>query len=190
VAADAATAVAHVAKAAPAAREAAYASARNLVRQSHRRERAALAPLRRLAPRAPEVLAAASARLESSLGAELDALERAYTAITGRKPPNLDLSKEERAMAVTVFVPVADVGTFKDAIEKAKPVETLHAMMRFEALNFADGKRSVWEVYEAVAAEALAAGEWYYGAVSPEDVMETLERAARAGAFTVRAQKP
>ena len=52
--------------------------------------------------------------------------------------------------------------------------------------NFADGRRSALEVYEAVAAEALAAGAWYYGAVQPADVREALERATRAGAFTTR----
>src|SRR6185503_2326310 len=46
---------------------------------------------------------------------------------------------------------------------------TLHPMMRFEVYNFADGKRSAWDVYEAVAAEALSAGAWYYGRVSAPD---------------------
>jgi hypothetical protein len=41
-------------------------------------------------------------------------------------------------------------------------------------------------VYEAVAAEALSAGEWYYGQVRPADVLDALEKAAQAGAFTVR----
>jgi hypothetical protein len=70
-----------------------------------------------------------------------------------------------------------------------KPVEGLHPMMRFEAYNFADGKRNAYEVYQAVAAEALSAGEWYYGIVKPADVLETLERAAKAGAFTVKAER-
>ena len=59
-------------------------------------------------------------------------------------------------------------------------------MMRFEVLNFADGRRSAFEIYEAVAAEALSAGEWYYGRVTPADVLAVLERASTAGAFTVR----
>ena len=42
------------------------------------------------------------------------------------------------------------------------------------------------EVQEAVAAEALAAGKWYYGAPTPADVKEALERARKAGAFSVR----
>ena len=92
-------------------------------------------------------------------------------------------------MAAKVFVPAGDVGAFADAVEKTKPVAGLHAMMRFEALNFADGKRSAYEVYEAVAAEALSAGEWYYGRVKAADVLETLQRAAQAGAFTEKGAK-
>jgi len=40
-----------------------------------------------------------------------------------------------------------------------------------------------------VAGEALAAGEWYYGAVKPADVLEALERGARAGALTLKGAK-
>ena len=84
-------------------------------------------------------------------------------------------------MVGKVFAPVADLGTIEDALKKVKPVEGLHPLMRFEVLNFADGRRNAYEVYEAVAAEALAAGEWYYGKVAPADVLESLERAARGG---------
>jgi hypothetical protein len=62
-------------------------------------------------------------------------------------------------------------------------------MMRFEVYNFADGQRTGLEVYEAVAAEALAAGEWYYGRVRPGDVLEALERAQKAGAFTLEKKR-
>jgi hypothetical protein len=61
--------------------------------------------------------------------------------------------------------------------------------MRFEVTNFADGKRSAWEVYEAVAAEALSAGEWYYGKVTPADVRAVLEAGAKAGAFRVEGRR-
>lgn len=191
VATDTATALAHVAEAAPGGREAAYGAARNLVRESHRKETTALAAFRRLAPRgrAADLVVQATSALEASTARELDALERAYVAITGKNPPNLDLTKEERAMAGKLFVPVADVGAFADALEKTKRVAGLHEMMRFEALNFADGKRNAYEVYEAVAAEALSAGEWYYGKVMPADVLAALEQAAQAGAFTLKAPK-
>jgi hypothetical protein len=74
-----------------------------------------------------------------------------------------------------------------DALGKmARSGTGLHPMLRFEALNFADGRRSAWEVYEAVSAEALSAGEWYYGSVSPADVAAVLEAGAQAGALTLR----
>ena len=188
VAADLATAVAHVAEAAPEARPAAFRLARNLVRQTYRREAGALASVRRLSPRgrAAEYVAQATAQLEEALPRDLRALERAWTALTGQGVPNLAPSSEEQRMAEQVFVPVADIGAAHDAMQKVKPTDGLHAMMRFEVYNFADGRRSAWDVYEAVAAEALSAGEWYYGRVRPADVLDALEKAAAAGAFTVR----
>ena len=59
-------------------------------------------------------------------------------------------------------------------------------MMRFEILNFADGKKNGLDVVEAVAAEAASAGEWYYGKVSAADAKDYLERAVKAGACTVK----
>ncbi|HWW92502.1 MAG TPA: M28 family peptidase [Vicinamibacteria bacterium] len=191
IAADVATALAHIAEAAPGTREAAFRDARSLVRESYRRETLALAAVRRLGPRGrtADYVAQASGQLESALGAEYTGLERAYTAMTGKNPPNVDLNRDERAMAAKVFVPEADLGALEDALQRVKAVEGLHPLMRFEVYNFADGHRNAYEVYEAVAAEALAAGEWYYGSVRAADVMETLERAARAGAFSVKAAK-
>jgi len=188
-AADAATAVAHLAQAAAPDREAAFAAARNLVRHSYAKERAALASIVRMAgsqSRAAGYVAEASARLGDAESADLLALDKAWTAITGGPPPAAPDTKEEREMAGRVYEPLADIGAFETAMEKVKPVEGLHAMMRFETYNFADGRRTALEVYRAVAAEALSAGDWYYGTVAPADVAEALERAARAGAFTLR----
>ena len=65
----------------------------------------------------------------------------------------------------------------------------LHKLMKFEVLNFADGTRTAWEVYEAVAAEALSAGEWYYGKVRPGDALAVLEAAKEVGAFEVKTRQ-
>ena len=69
IAADTATAVAHLARSAPADRAAAWRDAWNLVRQAVAREQGALASLRRLAGRGPasELLQAASRRLDATL---------------------------------------------------------------------------------------------------------------------------
>jgi hypothetical protein len=191
VAADVATAVAHVASAAPAERDRAYRDARNLVHQSHLKEMGALASVRRLAPkgRAADIVSQGSSRLEGSEGDDLDLVEKAYMAIAGKNPPNLELGKDEKAMAAQVFTPIADLGALHDALGAVKRVDGLHPTMQFEAFNFADGKRNALEVYEAVAGEALSAGEWYYGTVAPADVLEALSRAVKAGAFTVKSSK-
>jgi hypothetical protein len=190
VAADLVTAVAHVASAAAAERDRAYRDARNLVHQSHLKEMGALASVRRLAPkgRAADIVSQASSRLEGSEGADLDLLEKAYMGIAGKNPPNLELSKEEKAMAGQVFTPIADLGTLHDALGAVKRVDGLHPSMQFEVFNFADGKRNAFEVYEAVAGEALSAGAWYFGTVAPADVLEALNRAVKTGAFTVKSQ--
>ena len=188
VAADLATAVAHVAESPPAGREAAYAAARNLVSQSYRKEAGALASVRRLSPtgRAAAYVGDALARLEAARPRDLEAIASAYRAITGRGPAEATLSAEEQALAGRVYAPVADLGAWQDAMEKIKAVDALHSMMRFEVYNFADGKRTGLEVYQSVAAEALSAGAWYYGEVTPADVREALERAVQAGAYTAR----
>jgi hypothetical protein len=128
----------------------------------------------------------ASARLEAAEREAVADLDAAWLALTGTAAPGPADTAEEREMAGRVYVPTPDIGAFDDAMGKVKPVEGLHAMMRFEVYNFAAGRRSAWEVYEAVAAEALSAGEWYYGRVTPQDVQAALDAAAAKGAFTVR----
>jgi len=55
----------------------------------------------------------------------------------------------------------------------------LHQVMRYEALNYVDGSRSILDIYRLVRSECLSAGEWYYGTVTPTDV-DALFRAADA----------
>jgi Peptidase family M28 len=191
LAADVATAMARVAEAGPSGRDAAYRLGRNLIHQSHTKEAAALSWVRRLAPkngRAAEVASRAASWIDDGEGDDFAALERAYVGLTGKNPPNPDLSQEERAMASQVYVPVAGAA-FEDAIRKVRHVEGLHPAMQAEVFNFADGKRNALDVYDAVASEALSGGAWYYGAVSPADVKEALDRAVAAGAFTTRTSR-
>ncbi len=58
--------------------------------------------------------------------------------------------------------------------------------MRTEVFNFVDGRRSYYDIYKAVYAEAAAAGEWYYGTVALEDVVRLLDAGVEAGALTVK----
>jgi hypothetical protein len=187
-AADLATAVAHLSAAPPASRAAAFREARNLVQQSHRKEQQALLSVRRLAGRGRgnDAVAQAGQQMEDALREDLHALERAWAWVAGGSLPNVQPTREERELESKVFVPVSDVGAWQDAMGRVRAVEGLHSMMRFEVYNFADGRRNALEIFEAVAAEALSAGEWYYGSVKAADVLEALDRAAKAGAFTVK----
>ncbi len=171
-------------------RLAGYHAARNLVAHSAGKERAALASIERLAsaPGGPlrtllDTLAGQISRLEADLGKVYD---DAYVATTDKKPEPRVLSADEQALASRVYGPAATIGEIQDGLDKMKPVEAMHGMMRFETLNFADGKRTGLEVYDAVSAEAASGGEWYYGRVTPADVKEVLERAVKAGACTVK----
>ncbi len=62
----------------------------------------------------------------------------------------------------------------------------LHGLMRDEVYNFVDGRRSYYDIYKAVYAESAAAGSWYYGTVTLEDVVRLLDAAVAAGALTLK----
>jgi hypothetical protein len=187
---DRARAVEHLLAAAPADRPAALRAARALLRHSWAKEARALESIRRLAG-APGVAAAVDrevASLRDALPAAQRGLDAVFTSLTGQ-PAGADpppAGQAEKALAGTVYGPVADIGKWQDGLREAKAVEGQHIIVAFEILNFADGRRNGLEVYQAVAAEALSAGEWYYGKVTPENVRETLERAVKAGAYTSR----
>lgn len=168
-------------------REAALRAGRNLVHQSYLKEAAAIASVRRIAGagRGVEAIARSVAGLKDAESRDLDSLEKAFVGITGKSPVAAAPSPAEREMRTRVYAPIADLGAYYDAMDNAKPVTGLHSILLWETYNFADGKRSAWDVYEAVAAEALAAHEFYYGTVTPELVREALDGAVKAGAFTV-----
>ena len=62
----------------------------------------------------------------------------------------------------------------------------LHGLMRSEVYNFVDGRRSYYDIYKAVYAEAAAGGAWYYGIVTLEDVTRMLDAAVEAKALTLK----
>jgi hypothetical protein len=186
-AADVARAVAHLTRADPSRRDHAYREARNLVHHAHVKEQRAVASVRRLATkgRAADIASRASSRLEEAERDGLELIEQDYVALAGKNPPNPELSPEERKMAEQVFTPTSDIGAYIDGVKKAGYAEGLHRVMQFEAYNLADGSRSALEVFETVQAEALSAGEWYYGTVTPSAVLDALTRGVAAGAFSL-----
>ncbi|HUR36788.1 MAG TPA: M28 family peptidase, partial [Terriglobales bacterium] len=89
------------------------------------------------------------------------------------------------------LIPVrASIKDYRDKVSDVKPVPGFHPVMRYEAFNLADGKRTVWDIYATLRAETLATGEWYYGKVTPEMVDTLFKNAAAAGILTLQAAEP
>ena len=84
-------------------------------------------------------------------------------------------------------IPELAVGV-RDYLEKraAIPGFDLHTLMKWEAMNFVDGRRSVLDIYRAVRAEAQSAGEWYYGKVSAKQIADLLDACVKAGIFRLK----
>ena len=100
IAADVATAVAHLAQAPPAERAEAYRAAFHLVQESHRKEERALSSIRALATgeRIGRLVSGALERLTTAHAEDLQELARAYTAIAGGEPPPPAVTPIEKEM--------------------------------------------------------------------------------------------
>jgi hypothetical protein len=77
------------------------------------------------------------------------------------------------------------VRTYVSGRGKIEKPKSLHALMGYEALNFVDGRRSYLDIYRLVAAESDAAGSWYYGEVTLDDIAAYLDSAAKNGLLTL-----
>jgi hypothetical protein len=60
--------------------------------------------------------------------------------------------------------------------------------MEFEVLNFVDGQSSFLDIFNAVSAESLSVGEFYYGRVTLDAVEQYLNHAVEAKAMAVTAR--
>jgi hypothetical protein len=176
-------------KAAPSDRAAAWTRAVSLVREGARRERRAVQSVGSLVPGGSKT-AAAVATLVKDLPAPETAEARllpAWTALTGEKAaPAVTPTAREKELSAKVPTLVDDVKGFLDKRENVKRPPALHGLMAHEALNFVDGTRSVLDIAQAVAAEADAVGDWYYGRVSIDDVASYIDSAAQAGVVRYR----
>ena len=161
---------------------AAYGDAGNLVRQAVAREERALASLAALGGPAGALSRRFGATLREEQGSYLGRLNEAYETLTGARPPaGQALTEAEKQAAARVPRRAAGLREYVDRRSAVTRVAGLHPLMQYEADNFVDGARSCLEIYRAVRAEALAAGEWYYGEVRLADVVQRVENGVAAG---------
>jgi hypothetical protein len=140
------------------------------------------------AARSIQSIAPADASVKSAVDRLVSRFELAVTSVSESLPP-LPKPSMQPIAAMASKIP-ARVGPMKSYMEKRrdiKAVKNFHSIMAYEALNFADGRRTVWQIYEALRAQSLASGEWYYGRVTPEMVRELFDNAEKAGAVTTKA---
>jgi hypothetical protein len=166
----------------------AYQDARNLIQQAVAREKMALESLERFAGET-------NRKLIANLKTQLAATEKQERERLDQWAVTLSVKvaqTEERESAAANQVP-RNLGTLGEYLERAddiKAPKTLHPLMQEEALNYVDGKRSILDIYRAVRAESLSAGEWYYGKVSLKDIEEFLGAAASAKAIEITTKTP
>lgn len=121
--------------------------------------------------------------------APLGELAQFYSQLNGTNPPQpAPLTGAERAASRKVPANVASLDTYLTNRGKVPGAAggALHGLMRTEVYNFVDGRRTYYDIYKAVYAESAAAGSWYYGTVSLEDVVRLLDAAVAAGALTLK----
>ncbi|MGI9104743.1 MAG: hypothetical protein ACR2G4_00690 [Pyrinomonadaceae bacterium] len=121
-------------------------------------------------------------------GAELAAdLQTYYAQLRGGgRPAALKLTVEEQAAVRKVPQNAVSLKDYFENRDKVRYRTALHGLMRDEVFNFVDGRRSYYDIYKAVYAEAAAAGSWYYGTVTLQDVSGLLDAAVQSQALTLK----
>lgn len=113
----------------------------------------------------------------------LDELAAFYQNRHG-KAAALAISVAQAAAAKKVPVNIASMDEY---FTKRRFVPSgMHSHMYSETMSFVDGKRSYFDIYKAVKAEALAAGKFYYGTVTFDDVVKVLDGNVASGALKLK----
>jgi hypothetical protein len=163
-----------------------WADAHLLIEQGSIRERRALDSMRVIAGSDKTANAAIDSyqklvdTRERQLNSELAAI---YQNKFGRGPV-ITLTPAQALSAKKIPMNIASMDEY---FKKRDYVQTgMHSHMYSETLNFVDGKRSYYDIYKAVKAEALAAGKFYYGTVTFDDVVKVLDGTVAQGALRLK----
>jgi len=187
---DLATGLARLAQVPDTEKRAAYEDATNLLIQAVAREIAGMESLRRFADSTTrKLLESVVADLRLTEVNHRQRLEEWYVSLGGKKAPAA-LTEREKALAAKVPRNLGAPGEYLRAKDRIEGPKTMHALMQWEALNYVDGKRSILDIYRIVRAEALSAGEWYYGTVTLDDVEALLSAAEKEKAVEIVTTAP
>ena len=184
---DLATAMAHLAAAAPADRQEAYKTATSILEAGGMREVRALESITDFV----DGDAVAARLVEESVRqvkrmAEVQPVNLAgfYQGLTGQRTSRPSLTDEEREAAGKVPGNIDDVEGYLSA--RPRPGTGLHSLMTFSVWGHVDGDTSYLDIYKQVMAEAMVHGDWYYGTVNLGQVVQTLDAGLEAGILRLR----
>ena len=159
-----------------------YKQALNQVQEALKREEMAIDALMQITKAARPLMSELRDGLKRTADGHILNLRSRYLVLYNESAPgSLPLSAKETELMDVVPQLVAGPKDFLPRRNQVKNVPKLHSIMAFEILNFVDGKRTGLDIYNAVSAEALRAGETYYGTVTPEMVSEYLQNLEAAG---------
>jgi hypothetical protein len=166
----------------------AYRDARILLEETVARQQEAIGSIQALAESARnrDYLVALQRSLARELDFAAEQLDMVYRRVTGSRAPKPSLSAEEKAATLLTPRNHEDLSEYFTRRKKVKSKKSgLHPLMASEVFNFIDGRRSLWQIYRAVLAEALLAGEFYYGTVTFAGVKNLIDQAVEKGAVVV-----
>jgi hypothetical protein len=188
--ADLKTAIGHIRENGDGDAANAYAEARNLIEQAAVRERQAVESVVVFARPGGPYTAFVKARAVriSDIGAELRReLDAFYLEMTrSKRLPEPALTGEEKEMARRVPMNAGTLDEYFGRRGWAVGFPGLHPIMAKECYCFVDGTRSYLDIFRAVHAEALSAGAFYYGKVTPSAVRALLDAAVAKGILKLK----
>ncbi len=112
-----------------------------------------------------------------------DTLSNMLKDLIGR-PSLWTLSTEGRSASRKI---PSNVESSDEYFSKRRRIRTgMHSIMASEVFNFVDGKRSYYDIFNAVRAESLSAGKFFYGTVTLDDVVKLLDANVKSGALKLR----
>jgi hypothetical protein len=167
----------------------AYRASSNLIEQAFIREGRALESTRVFAGKsssANRYVDNAKRALTALQPMMVDALNDFYRSATGKTPPPLSLNAREQQLSKKIPINNPNLTEYFTNRQKVGPVPGLHREMRYEAFNFVNGVNSYLDIFKAVQAEAISAGEFLYGTVKLEDIETLLDKAVEAKALFLK----
>ncbi|MCO4821737.1 MAG: M28 family peptidase [Flavobacteriaceae bacterium] len=166
-----------------------WKNANIVIEQGTQREVRALNSVTRLVGEDSKIKGQIKAFSEQLLSKEKlmrDEIASLYKATHGVLASKFVLTTEEKE--ATKKVPVNNPNLDEYFGKRSGRVQgiKIHSTMRMEVFNYVNGERNYYEIYKAVLAEILAAGNWYYGTLTLEDVTKLLDTNVTSGALSLK----